>query len=217
MATTQLDLINQYLETIKQFERELLWGVNITSLQHYVHKIGRLFVAIGKSGQVVDKSNSLYDVVTIKAEKYKVITITDPQKTDEVNITLNSLNEATRVSVVLFDTNAFESFEILDLSTKNFLSLKSSKSGDKVVIKLPEIKKRDSDRVVYRVTLEDYEIVEFESGYFEVSFKGSTIDTMKGLKKVAGLLDIPQKRGMVNISNSRELGTIVINRLRGDK
>jgi len=75
MAINQFQLIMSLSEALQWLEKESKWGVKPTELRQLVGRIGELYTAILKNGQMALKTNQNgYDVVSELSEKISVKT-----------------------------------------------------------------------------------------------------------------------------------------------
>jgi len=219
LALSQMQIIQSLGEAMNWLGREISWGENPAELRHLLGRIGELYVAMYKNGNLAEHVNEKgYDVVTKENEKISVKTTTMSNGQGHVSFNLNTLSFVDRVVILRFNDKEMELEILLDKSIDEAKTLMTQQGNGKLAISLSKIYKpnkkirNDSEILVVRkAAYQNYVIQELESGTIEVYEDGEKLSAAYPiLKIIAGLISVSILNGKGNPHNTRQLGTLII-------
>lgn len=216
MALTQMQIIQSLGEAMAWFERELQWGVPPTELRHLCGRIGELYAALIKNGQMAVSVNQRgYDVVSALGERVSVKTTAKMNHVGNVSFNPRSLSEVDRVIVLRINTEDMEVETLLDVNVAAALAMMGPEIQGKRVLSLRGLLKKarpQSELVTVNVvSYHGYLIQELESGTITVSRDGQPVLPAKpALREMALQLNIALVNSNGNPLNTRQLGSLVI-------
>lgn len=216
MALTQMQLIQSLGEALAWFEREINWGVPATELRHLCGRIGELYVAMITNGQMATAVNQHgYDVVSATGMKISVKTTAQSGYEGHVSFNPNTLALVDRVFVLRVNTEDMQVEVLLDKPVDEVRALLSGGENGKLVLPLRRLVRkpviRSDEQTVKRVSYQDYEIAELETGTIEVFRNGvPQVPVKPVLREIAFALNVSLLNGAGNPLTTRQLGTQVI-------
>lgn len=220
---TQTQIIQSLGEALAWFEKELAWGVKPAELNHLTGRIGELYVALIKRGQMaLSAKQPGYDVVSQDGLRISVKTQTTVNPIKFNASTFDKYVDHVVVLRILVDDDSGVSIEeVFDMSaadtrllmTENkgevFLNLKAKSKGYKVDVSRLTI--------VGEVKVEDFVVRRFENGHIQVEHNGElVIPARPKLKELAEKVGVdffmPNGRG----KTTQQLGSQIIKVLSPD-
>ncbi|MBC3872077.1 DUF6998 domain-containing protein [Undibacterium flavidum] len=222
MALTQMQVIQSLGEAMNWLERELAWGVQAAALSHLMGRIGELYVALLKNGQMANQVNERgYDVITRNRERISVKTTTMSNGKGHVDFNANTLDLVDRVVILRFNVEELEIEVLLDKVISEVLPLMSVSKNGKKTISLSKLtpKKIFSHELVKvkEAAYQNLRIIELENGAIEIyedNVKAAKSHPI--LRKIAFEISVPLLNSKGNPYNTRQLGSLVISALSLD-
>ncbi len=217
---TQVQIIQSLGEALAWMEKEISWGVALPDIGHLTGRIGELYVAMIKRGQMALATNQHgYDVVSATAERISVKTVTT---STYVSFNMNTLSLVDRIIVLRLNNDSDTGLsieEVLDAPTKEAQE-QMRDSGTKLIYTIPG-KKRDTRppeelKVIDQATYKDLEIRKFENGAIRLAKDGLLLQVVVKAKlhPIARALGIDINNANGLSKNTQQLGADIIRAIR---
>ena len=224
MALTQMQVIQSLGEAMAWFERELQWGVPPTELRHLSGRIGELYAALITNGQMATEVNQAgYDVVGADGERVSVKTTAMMGTSGHIAFSRNTLDKVDRVVILRINTEEMQIETLFNDSVEKAKELMGdANSSGKMSISLSKLtgypKMRSEIATIKTLSIPPYVINELENGTIEVESNGEFISPAKPvLRKLARKNNIAILNGNGNPHNTRQLGSLLMKTLGGER
>ena len=224
MALTQMQVIQSLGEAMAWFERELQWGVPPTELRHLSGRIGELYAALITNGQMATEVNQAgYDVVGADGERVSVKTTAMMGTSGHIAFNRNTLDKVDRVVILRINTEEMQIETLFNDSVEKAKELMGdANSSGKMSISLSKLtgypKMRSEIATIKTLSIPPYVINELENGTIEVASNGEFISPAKPvLRKLARKNNIAILNGNGNPHNTRQLGSLLMKTLGGER
>lgn len=217
MSLSQTQIIRSLGEALSWFERELSWGAPISELRHLTGRIGELYTAMVKRGQMALSVNQVgYDVVSAEGERISVKTFTTSTK---ITFNPSTLHHADRVMIlqIVLDENEPSIRELLDCPIDDLRSrLKEGSYQLSTSTLFFPLSEENTDleslKIIGRAKWQQYEIIQRENGSVQVRDGEDYLKPSKPkLREVAKEVGVDIMNAMGNAKNTRSLGADIIN------
>ena len=110
---TQVQIIQSLAEALSWFEKEISWGVSPGELNHLTGRIGELYAAMIKRGQMaLDTNQRGYDVVSASNERISVKTVTT---SNHVSFNQNTFHHVDRILVLRINVDEEKGVSVEEL------------------------------------------------------------------------------------------------------
>ena len=219
-----MQIIQSLGEAMNWLEREVNWGVEVAELRHLMGRIGELYVAMTKNGQMALNTNEKgYDVVTRSGERISVKTTTMTNGAGSIGFNSNTLQFVDRVVILQFNTSEMEIDVLLDSSIADAQELMTDadEKGKRTISLSKLIPKKSilrTESKVLEAKYKHYEIIELESGTIEVYSNGKLEPKSKPiLSSIAKDINVSIFNSNGNLLNTRSLGSHVIKAINASK
>jgi len=223
MAINQMDLIQSLGEAMSWLQREVSWHVAPTEMSHLCGRIGELYAAVITNGQMaLSVHQKGYDVVGADGERISVKTTAQVGNRGHVAFNDNTLPLVDRVMVFRINVEDKCVETLLDADIAQAMQWMNVAKDGKRTLSLRRLqtrqKERESIAIVNSQAYQNYVVNELETGAIEVCKDGHVCPISKQeLHSLASTLAIPTLNADGNALNTRELGNLVIQRLKSFK
>ena len=220
MAINQMELIQSLGEAMSWLQREVSWDVAPTEMSHLCGRVGELYAAVITNGQMAWSVHLKgYDVVSGTGERISVKTTAQAERRGHVAFNENTLAWVDRVMVLRINIEDKCVETLLDADIAHAMAQMSTAKAGKRTLSLSKLqtqrKERASIAVVNSQAYQNYVVNELETGAIEVCKDGQVCPVSKhALHTLASTLAVPTVNSGGNALNTRELGNLVIRRLK---
>ena len=216
---TQIQLIQSLGEAMNWLEKELNWGNSLGELRHLTGRIGELYVALIKNGQMAFNVNEKgYDVISSQGRKISVKTTSMTNTSGHISFNSNTLHLIDDVVILQINAEEMQIEILLDDTIENTKLLINEKGQiplSKLLPKNSKVIELKLDKIK-EVNYDNYLITELENGTIKIKENGKDIDkTMPILIKIAKKMNLSILNSNGNKYNTRQLGSNIIKILEG--
>jgi len=219
VALTQMQQIQSLGGALAWLEREIGWGVKPAELGHLCGRIGELYACVMTNGQMALQVNQQgYDVRAASGERVSVKTTTQ-RLPCQIAFNGNTVSSVDRVMVLRINTEEMQVEILVDAPIGRAREMLRERPGGKLTMHIAAPAPADGSTTpvakVRSAIFRGLTVVELESGAIQVwSFGEAVTPVRPALRGLAAQLGVPVTNSRGNPYNTRQLGSLVLDRLQ---
>jgi len=216
---TQVQIIQSLAEALSWFEKEISWGVSPGELNHLTGRIGELYAAMIKRGQMaLDTNQRGYDVVSASNERISVKTVTT---SNHVSFNQNTFHHVDRILVLRINVDEEKGVsveELLDIAAHDAQTRMRSRDG-KFIYSIIQGRREERPvedlEITALATYANLEIVQYENGAIRIRSRGEIqpVVVKEVLRPIATEVGVDLFNSKGGLKNTQQLGSDIIRAL----